>query len=387
MRRANNEEEAVQRRVDYRGAEGIGSGAGRQGVDEEARYRGGDILPVAIQVWRNGVERGEATEAPGGRKPATEEARGGSGFGHSDPQGRKLKKLVKPTARRNAITYARDSYKVSLRKDCGLMNMHKSSFYYRAVPANDGPLRAALKEQAYTYRRWGCETLIDILRRDGWMDNHKRIERIYREEGLQVKRRRKRRTARWRGEPLEQPSGLNELWAMDFVSDQLAGGRRLRLLVVMDVHSRECLAIEADSSLTGSRVVRVLCRLAQQRGLPQRILTDNGPEFIGRAMDRWAFEHEVKLHFIEPGKPMQNGFVEGFNSTLRDQCLNEHWFMGLADAREIIEKWRRLYNEVKPHSSLNRMTPEEFAGSCPGHAPDTNQQAETNRVEMAGSLT
>ncbi len=276
---------------------------------------------------------------------------------------------------------------MSLRKACGLMNMHKSSFYYRAVPANDGPLRAALKEQAYTYRRWGCETLIDILRRDGWMDNHKRIERIYREEGLQVKRRRKRRTARWRGEPLEQPSGLNELWAMDFVSDQLAGGRRLRLLVVMDVHSRECLAIEADSSLTGSRVVRVLCRLAQQRGLPQRILTDNGPEFIGRAMDRWAFEHEVKLHFIEPGKPMQNGFVEGFNSTLRDQCLNEHWFMGLADAREIIEKWRRLYNEVKPHSSLNRMTPEEFAGSCPGHAPDTNQQAETNRVEMAGSLT
>ena len=275
-----------------------------------------------------------------------------------------------------------DHYPVSVRRACGLMKMQKSSFDYQEVPRNDGPLREALKTVAYERRRWGCETLVDVLRRDGWKDNHKRIDRIYREEGLPVKRRKKRRTAKWRGEPLERPEKVNELWEMDFMSDQLVGGRRMKLLVIIDGYSRECLAIEGDSSLTGSRVVRVLCRLAQERGLPERILTDKGPEFTGRAMDRWAFEHEVKLQFIEPGKPMQNGFVEGFNSTRRDQCLNENWFLGLADAREIIEKWRIVYNTIKPHSSLNRMTPEEFAASCPGHARDTSQQATTNPVEM-----
>ena len=165
--------------------------------------------------------------------------------------------------------------------------------------------------------------MTDLLRREGFRDNHKRIYRVYREERLQVRRRQKKRVARWRGERLERPQGRNEIWAMDFMSDQLGDGRRLRVLPIIDVYTRECVAIEVDTSLSGQRVARTLNRL-RSRGWPEKIVVDNGPEFRGRILDRWAYQKGVKLHFIEAGKPMQNGFAEGFNSTLRDQCLNEH---------------------------------------------------------------
>jgi putative transposase len=149
---------------------------------------------------------------------------------------------------------------------------------------------------------------------------------------------------------------------MDFLVDMLAGGRRLRLLPVIDVYSRECLAIEVDTSLTGQRVSRVLDQIREVRGgLPERIMVDNGPEFAGRELDRWAYENGVKLHFIEPGKPMQNGYIESFNGKFRNECLNEHWFPSVNNARQMTEDWRQLYNQVRPHSSLGKQTPAEFA--------------------------
>jgi len=203
--------------------------------------------------------------------------------------------------------------------------------------------------------------LTEVLRRQGYTDNHKRIYRVYREEGLQVAVRRKRKTARWRGGKPAASLARNDRWSMDFVSDQLADGRKIRTLNIVDDHTRECLAIEVDTSLSGFRVCRVLDRLVADRGHPARIITDNGPEFTSKVLDRWAYEHCVELQFIQPGKPVQNAFVESFNGTFRNECLNEHWFISLQEAKELIEAWRVDYNTERPHSSLGGKTPGEFA--------------------------
>lgn len=165
--------------------------------------------------------------------------------------------------------------------------------------------------------------------------------------------------------PLERAQRVNHRWSLDFVSDQLADGHRIRLLTVVDEYSRECLAVEVDRSLSGQRVTRVLERLGTQRGWPEALRTDNGPEFRSLTLDRWAYARGVALQFIEPGKPMQNGYVESFNGKLRDECLNEHWFAGLAQAREIVEAWRYDYNHQRPHSALGNRTPQEFAAAAP----------------------
>lgn len=241
------------------------------------------------------------------------------------------------------------------------MDLRPSSYYYQPAPRGDTELRDALKEAAAKRNRWGYRMLTVLLRRQGFADNHKRIYRVYREEGLQVPIRRKRKTARWRGERPAPTSHRNDRWAMDFVSDQLACGRRIRTLNIVDEHTRECLAIEVDTSIGSARVCRVLDRIVAERGHPERLLTDNGPEFTGKELDRWGYEHCVKLEFIQPGKPTQNAFVESFNGTFRDECLNENWFLSLDDARQIIENWRVDYNEVRPHGSLGDQTPVEFA--------------------------
>jgi len=203
------------------------------------------------------------------------------------------------------------------------------------------------------------------LRREGTIVNHKHIYRLYREEGLSVRRRGRKRVAREGRLPLCAPEGTNERWCLDFVSDSLAWGRSIRLLPIIDAFTREALAIEVDTSLPGARVVQVLDRLVEERGAtPQEIMLDNGPELTSRALDQWAYKRGVRLRFIEPGKPVQNAFVESFNSRLRDECLNEHWFLSLADARRIVEAWRRDYNGSRPHSSLGNLTPEEFRKSC-----------------------
>jgi putative transposase len=241
------------------------------------------------------------------------------------------------------------------------MQLPRSSYYYRAQPPDDGSLRQALREKAAQRRRFGYRRLCIVLRRDGWTDNHKRVFRIYCEEGLQVKRRIKKRTAKWRGEKPAAAQRPNQRWSLDFMSDQLADGRRFRLLNVVDDFTRECLAVEVDTSLSGQRVTRVLERLRAVRGLPERLVSDNGPEFTGQAVDNWAYQHRVQWQFIEPGKPVQNAYIESFNGKFRDECLNEHWFERLEQARVIVEDWRRDYNEERPHSSLGQRTPLEFA--------------------------
>lgn len=192
------------------------------------------------------------------------------------------------------------------------------------------------------------------------MINHKRTERIYREEGLLLRKRKRKKMAAQTRIVLPAPTGPNERWSMDFVTDSIVTGRRFRALVIVDDYSRECPAIEVDTSLGGIRVVYVLERLAETRGLPQVITVDNGPEFASRVLDEWAYRHGVKLNFIRPGKPVENAYAESFIGRLRDECLNENWFITLKNARETIEVWRVDYNERRPHTSLGGLTPREF---------------------------
>ena len=196
-----------------------------------------------------------------------------------------------------------------------------------------------------------------LLQREGWCVNRKKVYRLYREAGLKLRpKKRKRITSSLRMQPAS-PTGLNQMWTMDFLSDSLSCGRRFRALSLIDAYSRECLAVEVDTSLPGERVVRVLERLREVRGLPQVIQVDNGPEFTGRKLDEWAYQNRVQLHFIEPGKPIQNAHIESFNGRLRDECLNQEWFTSLRQAQSVIEHWRQDYNQRRPHSALDNMPP------------------------------
>lgn len=263
---------------------------------------------------------------------------------------------------------ARDQSGVSERHACGLVQIHRGSARYRKRSHDDQPLRQRLRELAAERKRFGYRRLHALLRREQdsagtprWPVNHKRVYRLYREEGLAVRCRKRKRFRAEARVPLALPKTANEVWTMDYTHDQLASGRKFRTLNLMDGYTREALALEVDTSLPGLRVVRVLERLKQERGVPQAIQVDNGPEFISRAVDQWAFANGVQLHFIDPGKPTQNGFIESFNGKFRDECLNQNWFVDLDDARRIIEAWRVDYNTVRPHSSLGYQTPVEFA--------------------------
>ena len=263
---------------------------------------------------------------------------------------------------REAVGMMRKGTEVSERRACGLMERQRSTCRYRRRAAVDNQrLQLRLRELALQWRRYGYRRLHDRLQREGWRVNHKRVCRLYRLEGLQVRRRKRKRCPAGPRQPLPVPTAANQVWSLDFMSDTLASGRKLRTLNLVDDFTRECLAIEVDTSLPGARVVRVLEWLVSERGRPRRIRTDNGPEFSGRALDQWCFAQGVQQHFIQPGKPMQNGYIESFNGKFRDECLNESWFVSLADARQTIERWRRHYNQERPHSALGYRTPHEFA--------------------------
>jgi putative transposase len=221
-------------------------------------------------------------------------------------------------------------------------------------------LRQRLLELAQKRRRWGCPQLHRVLRREGLVKNHKRTERIYRQENLSLRRKRRKKTTSELRIPVPDAQGPNQQWAMDFMSDALFNGRKIRLLTLIDEYSRESLAIEVDTSINGVRVTNVLNRVAMLRGLPGMIKVDNGPEFIGKALDAWAYQRQIHLQFSRPGKPVDNRFIESFNGRFREECLNDNWFMSLGHAREIIEAWRLDYNDSRPHSSLNDLTPKEF---------------------------
>jgi putative transposase len=244
------------------------------------------------------------------------------------------------------------------------MRLKRSSYYYKAHPRDDSRERNALKEAAQKRRRWGCELLWAYLMREGVFMNHKKAERLYVEEGLQLHKRKRKSRQKWRAEPAALPVQANERWSMDFVADRLVNGRKLRMLNIVDDFTRECLWIEVGQSLGGNQVVQALDFLRHIRGKPKVIVTDNGSEFRGRTLDQWAYENQVHLHFIDPGKPVQNAFVESFNGKFRNECLNDHWFNSIDEARDIIYAWREDYNQVRPHSSLGYKTPAEFALSA-----------------------
>lgn len=227
-------------------------------------------------------------------------------------------------------------------------------------------MRARLQVLAIERVRWGYRRLHLLLKREGRAVNVKRVYRLYREEGLAVRRRKRKRVAVPRA-PQAVPTRLNELWAMDFMSDVLVGGRRYRILNVLDRLSREALASEADTSLPASRVIQVLEEIALERGYPAAIVVDNGSEFRSTALDAWAYAHGVVLEFIQPGKPIQNAAIESFNGRMRDELLNQHWWRTIDEAHGAIAEYREDYNQVRPHSGLGNRTPAEFADLLRNH--------------------
>jgi putative transposase len=259
------------------------------------------------------------------------------------------------------VSYVEVEYQMSERHACRLMGLGRSTHRYRARKERDAALRMRLKELAARRMRFGYRRLTAMLLREGMPANHKRVYRLYREEGLAM-RIRQRRRIRWSGAVVKPAASQpNERWSMDFVTDCVSSGKVIRMLTIVDDCTRECPVIEVDTSLGGLRVRRVLDRIASERGLPGAIVLDNGPEFRGRALAAWSEERGVRLEFIQPGKPTQNAYIESFNGRLRDECLNANWFTSLSDARRKVETWRLDYNQQRPHSSLDYLPPAEFA--------------------------
>lgn len=242
-----------------------------------------------------------------------------------------------------------------------LIGLSRNTLRYEARPDKDLELRARLKELAEQRRRSGCQMFHAIAKREGLVINHKRTERVYKEEGLSLTIRRRKKRASYARVEIPRAEKRSELWGLDFLHDSMGNGRKLRILPIIDVYTKECHRIEVDRSIGGRRVTSVLSEIASVHGLPENIVVDNGPEFISNAMDEWAYSREVKLHFIRPGKPVDNAFMESFNARLREECLNLNWFRSIEHARKVIEEWRTDYNENRPHSSLGFLTPREFA--------------------------
>jgi putative transposase len=255
----------------------------------------------------------------------------------------------------------RQAHQLSEKRACELIGITRWSNRYASRKDPQAELRMRLRELAGTRTRYGYRRLTVMLRREGWAVNTKRVYRLYRQEGLQVRTAKHSKRAVRLRVGLAEATRPNQRWSMDFVSDRLANGRWFRILTVVDQFTRECLCAYADRSQTGEKVVEQMKHLVAQRGAPDSITTDNGGEFAGRAMEIWAYQAGVKLDFIRPGKPVENGYIESFNGRLRDECLNGEVFFTLTDAREKLERWRRDYNQQRPHSALADRTPEEFA--------------------------
>ena len=252
--------------------------------------------------------------------------------------------------------------KISERRACGLVEVARSTVRRIVAQTEENQsLQARIIDLAQARRRFGYRRIHDLLRREGVHANHKKVYRLYSEAKLSVRKRRRRKLVRTDRQVLNAATHPNEIWSIDFVMDALANGRRIKCLTVVDDFTRECLDIAVDFGISGEYVSRVLDRIGQFRGLPKAIRTDQGPEFTSRAVDRWAYGKGVDLKLIAAGKPTQNAYIESFNGKFRDECLNDHYFGNLAHARAVIAEWRRDYNEARPHSSIGRIRPAEFA--------------------------
>jgi putative transposase len=273
----------------------------------------------------------------------------------------------------------------SERRACGLVMLAVSSYRYESR-RSDEPLRTKLVELAREKPRFGYRRLHVLLRRSGEHVNHKRLHRIYREAGLMIRRKKRKHCVR-EGKPLLARNAANQEWALDFAHDAVACGRAIRVLSVVDAYTRECLALEVDTSFASRRVTRVLEQIVAERGQPQAIRCDNGPELTSRHFLAWCVERQIELIHIQPGKPTQNAHVESFHGRLREECLNVSWFQNLFDARRKIAAWRKEYNQERPHSSLGYRTPEEFARLAASPSWDGNRAAADRRQgNPVGSL-
>ena len=269
--------------------------------------------------------------------------------------------MVTPDAKRGAVVHACAVHGVSQRRACEALRVDRSSVRYRSTRAPDLELREVMKTVASERRRFGYRRIHVMLKRQGIVMNLKKLRRLYGEEKLQVRKRGGRKRALGTRRPMLVPDRPNQRWSLDFVSDSFTDGRRFRVLTVVDDHTRECLALVADTSLSGLRVARELDVIIARRGRPMTVVSDNGTEFTSMAILRWSQDRQIDWHYIAPGKPMQNGFVESFNGSFRDECLNETLFSSLAEARTRITHWKEDYNTQRPHSALGNLTPVEFA--------------------------
>ena len=249
---------------------------------------------------------------------------------------------------------------LSKRRACEIVSLNRSTSQYSPRPKSDEILRKRIRQLAHKHKRYGSPRLHILLKREGLVINHKRTERIYREEGLSLKRRNQKKRISFLRVQMPPASRPNEVWSMDFLSDALGDGRRFRILTIVDDFSRVSPGILASTSIPGKGVTAFIDQVSLFHGYPDRIRVDNGPEFTSSIFHRWASTMGVKIEHIRPGKPSDNSYIESFNGKFRDECLNQHWFLNLRDAQEKIEAWRRFYNEERPHSSLKDLSPNEF---------------------------
>ena len=266
-----------------------------------------------------------------------------------------------PEAKRQAVVHLCKAQGVSQRRACNTMQVDRSTVRYQSKRPDDSDLREAIKLVAKERRRFGYRRIQVMLERKGIFMNHKKLRRIYAEENLQIRRRGGRKRALGTRKPMVLPDRPNQRWSLDFVNDAFTDGRRFRILTVIDDYTRENIGLVADTSLSGQRVSRELDQIVAERGMPATIVSDNGTEFTSMAILQWVQGNGIDWHYIAPGKPQQNGFIESFNGKLRDECLNEALFSSLTQAKETLKEWKKDYNQQRPHSSLGNLTPQQFA--------------------------
>jgi len=286
--------------------------------------------------------------------------------------------MVRPADRRRVAAWAGVAYQVSERRACTAVGVARSTLRYKSRRPQREPLRRRLRELAGVRTYAGYRRLHTYLRREGWKINHKLVYRLYSEEGLALRRkkpRRRRSVVARRARP--EPTGANQYWSMDFMHDALVNGRTLRIFTLIDVHTRECLALRPATGFSGASVAAILADVGEQRPFPQRILVDNGTEFTSKALDAWAYWNKVKLDFSRRGRPGDNAHIEPFNSLVRRECLSQHWFRSLEEAQSLLETWKEEYNNDRPHGSLRHMPPARYrAGGIPAQDRD---EPETRR--------